>query len=230
MARDQIYISASLLKDYLECPRKVYYRLDFPELIVQNEDMIVGNILHYAIEKYWNDDVSAFKYVETEEKNNNLSDKYREKIFTCLDNFYKNFRSLLSPEDLIEYRFKVEFGRAFLVGKMDRITKSGIVIDWKTSTSTSRNISRDPQFVLYHYAYQNIFNKPPVSVLKVNLYDATISTYERDSGVEFSLLTSLVNRVTTAIKEGEYPPTGVFTGKCGRCPCLTACHKELGIE
>jgi CRISPR/Cas system-associated exonuclease Cas4 (RecB family) len=227
-----IYISASLLKDYLECPKKVFYRINYPEASIETPEMSAGNIVHSMAELYWNDKVSGLSYCQAKINEKKLPAKNSDKVMLCADNFYTNFSSLLSEEDLIEYRFKLSFGNAFLVGRMDRVRTStgGFIIDWKSSSSTLKNIARDVQFILYQYVYERIFEKSPTSVLRVCLEDNEVLTYTRNKILEYNLINNIVPMVIKSIEIGELSPVGIFSGKCGRCPHSITCYKDLGLK
>jgi hypothetical protein len=225
---DNIYISASLLKDYLDCPRKVHYRLNFPELTIQTPEMVVGNIVHTTLEKFWDGRVVAVEYVKAQSMLNHLTLMHTDKALLCVSNFFDFFQGLVTAEDKIEYRFKIPFGDAFLVGKIDRVGAFGYVIDWKTSSNHTSNVNRDPQFILYQYVYEQIFEKAPSSVMRANLIDGSIDTYSRDKIMEYSIINSVIPSAIESIRKGTLSPTGLFVGKCARCPAKIACWKDLG--
>jgi CRISPR/Cas system-associated exonuclease Cas4 (RecB family) len=225
---DNIYISASMIKDYLDCPRKVYYRINHPDLSVQTPDMIVGNIVHSTLERAWSDRDDAILYSAAQVAQSNLSGKYIDKVALCVNNFFDFFQPLVTGKDEIEYKFKIPYGRAFIVGKMDRVTSGGYVIDWKTSTNHTSNVSRDPQFILYHYVYEQIFKIEPTLVLRANLIDGSLDTYLTDKIMEYSIINSVIPIIIESLDRQSLSPTGLFSGKCSRCPYLDACHKDLG--
>lgn len=226
---ETIYISASLLKDYLECPRKVHYRLNYPELSVESAEMAIGNIVHSVLEKHWDDRLLAYTYSETLSYKFGLSSKHEKKVKLCVENFFSSFRELVGGSDLIEYRFKIPIGLSlFIVGKMDRITSTGLVIDWKTSSMPSKSIDKDPQFILYQYAYEQMFKKNPLKVMKINLVDNAVTTYSRDKVLEFNLMNTLIPVVVSNILRDTLSPTGLFSGKCFRCPFKETCLNKLG--
>lgn len=225
---DTIYISASLLRDYLECPRKVYYRLNHPELSVESANMVVGNIVHSVLERYWKTYSQANLYAIGLSSKFGLASKYEKKVRLCIDNFFESFTNLIGEKDLIEYRFKIPMGSSFIVGKMDRITSTGCIIDWKTSSMPSRNIDRDPQFILYQYVYEQIFKKRPTSVMMVNLVDNSVITYSRDKVLEFNLMNTLIPVVIDDLLGNTLSPTGLFLGKCFKCPFRETCLNKLG--
>lgn len=223
-----IYISASMLKDYLDCPTKVYYRLEHPELSFQNEDMTAGEIVHNTLQYFWNDRIRSNAYIMTESEKAGLDIRHIDKVNLCVSNFFDSFHTFCSDKDRIEYRFKIPVGDVFLVGKMDRILSSGVIIDWKTSALAPKNISDDPQFILYHYAYEQIFGKPPSEVLRINLQTSEVTVYKRDKVLEYSIINSVIPALIATIKSGNFPPLGLYSGKCRKCPYLEACHRELG--
>jgi hypothetical protein len=228
MPNDSIFISASLLRDYLECPKKVFYRLNFPELSLQTPEMIVGNIVHSALEMFWIDNKLAIKYTRDQAEKHRLLPMHIDKALLCVSNFFDLFQNLVTDKDLVEYRFKIPFGTSYIVGKIDRIGALGYVIDWKTSSMTTRNIDKDVQFILYQYVYEQLFKKVPSSVMRVNLVDGSINTYSRDKILECSIINVVIPVVIAAIQQETLSPLGLFIGKCARCPAKIACHKDLG--
>ena len=134
-----IHISASLLKDYLECPLKAHWRSTYQVEIVETPYMVVGSLVHNIIEDFWNDKEQALFMAKEACTMKGIQEPFLTKVKDCVDNFFEHFAPLLSAEDKIEYRFKLPFGKAFIVGKIDRITSTGIIIDWKTGVSHTKS-------------------------------------------------------------------------------------------
>jgi len=225
---DNIYISASLIKDFLDCPRKVHYRLNFPDLTIQTPEMTVGNIAHSIIEKYWNDRTLAITNAKIQANLWKLTLMHTDKLLLCVNNFFDFFQDLVTPNDKIEYRFKIPYLDSFIVGKMDRVGASGYVIDWKTSATHTNSVNKDPQFILYQYVYEQLFNKSPSSVFRANLIDGSVDTYSRDKILEYSIINTVIPVIIDSIRTNTLYPSGLFTGRCARCPSKTACWKDLG--
>lgn len=228
---ENLFISAYLLKDFLDCPRKVHFRLNFSESSVQNPDMIVGSIIHEAIERHWESEGTFTKFVCTKLEEHGLGKKYYEKALICMENFFSKFRDLLKENDLVEYRFKEKlYDKVFLVGKIDRVLEDGTVIDWKTSSQYRGNLSKDPQFILYRYVQKNVLLKPVSPLIRANLLDGTVTPYAVDVHLEGYLFSEIIPSVIRSVVKGDLPQTGLYTGKCFRCQYKTLCWKEIGID
>jgi CRISPR/Cas system-associated exonuclease Cas4 (RecB family) len=225
---NEIYISASLIKDWLDCPRKVSYRLNSPEMSIQTPEMFLGTIVHETLEKHWDDKTHALEWVDYKTEKLKLDEKLRAKGRSCVINYFTHFANLTSDEDKIEYKFKIPFRDSFLVGKMDRITKSGCIIDWKTSVRRTSNISGDPQFILYSYVYEKVFGRQPSGAMKIHLPNNEIATYVRNPILEYNMINDIIPTIIESIKSGLLAPSGLFSGKCYRCSCSEACKSDLG--
>lgn len=224
----EIRISASLIKDYFICPRRVFFRLaGTPQ--IQTQDMEVGIIVHSVVENYWNNDVLAFHYADA--MGASLSPDSRDKTKRCLDNFFRFFNKFIRKDDIIEYQFRLPIGDAFLVGKIDRIgiNDSGglsYLIDWKTSSSgPKKSIQLDPQFIIYNYAVRKNFGTTPPSYL-INLYTATMASFTQEDDKEAVLFEQVIPSVVSNIKSNNLPPTGKLTNKCYMCPYAATCLRK----
>ena len=133
-----LFLSASSIVDFLDCSQRFYYRTTQREQGIDNDDMIVGTIVHYAIEKFWNDPIKARENVLEQVKFFKLPATKEGKALTSIDNFFERFSHLLNPDDEIEYKFKLPLGReVYLVGKMDRTTKKNKTIEYEISIKSS---------------------------------------------------------------------------------------------
>jgi CRISPR/Cas system-associated exonuclease Cas4 (RecB family) len=223
-----INISASLIRDYLSCPTKVFYRINHPETSIQSKEMLLGEIVHKAIETSWDFPELAKEYV-TRLSRSKLPGDWDSELFatTCIKNYWEIFRGMLSENDQIEKFFKIEFSEGvYIVGKMDRVTSDGLVIDWKTNRKTPKSITYDPQFILYHWAYTKLFNKQPKGVYYASLTDGSILRLSPDTPHYKSLFEDLIPSIISDIKNQNLPKTGIFTGACYRCPYKEACLQE----
>jgi CRISPR/Cas system-associated exonuclease Cas4 (RecB family) len=225
-----INISATLLKDHLECPKRTDFRLNHPELIgVPTPDMLVGTYVHTAVEKYWNNKDAAIQYID--KKLLSLPQEYWSKALKSLSSFFDNFQWLCTPEDKTEVSFKLPIeNNAFLTGRIDRIVNNSIVIDWKTGREAPKSINTDVQFILYHEAFKRMYNKKPASVFYISLLSNKMVTYFENSSLTGELLSFIIPSVVKNIKENNYPATGLLNGKCFRCAYKDPCWQEKGIQ
>lgn len=222
-----IYISATLIQDYLACPQKVYYRINQPEDAIKNDDMLVGSIVHEVIEKYWNDEEVALQILNQQLDFFNLHEFKRQKALNSVDVFFRYFRPFVSDGDEIEYKFKLPLEKnVFLIGKMDRIS-NGNIFDWKTSTTTPKSISNDIQFLVYAEAYRRIFKKEPTAVYYASLNSGKLISLPINKTLTDEVFNTIIPSVIKAVKFNDYYRKGMFTSGCFGCSYKEVCFKEL---
>ena len=87
-----IFISASLLEDFVSCSKRVYYRTNKPEQHIQSPEMVIGEVVHSAIERYWDNHDLAINFAHTELSLRSTGDltslEYADK---CIGNYFSNF-------------------------------------------------------------------------------------------------------------------------------------------
>lgn len=227
-----IYLSASLIEDYVSCNRKVYYRSLKGEGAVPNKEMIIGDIVHGAIENHWSNQANCMTFVEYETRQR-LPDEFATSFgfaTTCVENFFEKFQPFLSKEDDIEKKFKIPYGKdVFIVGRMDRIS-NGSVFDWKTARRPQTDISGSIQFILYNWAYEKMFGKSPAGVYYGALSNGSIVMYKHDVIAETTLFSDLIPDVINSIRTKNYTPNGIFRKACFRCSYADMCLKEIRDE
>ena len=224
-----LYLSASSIKDYLLCTKKFYYRGSKQFEFVENPSMQLGSIVHEIIEKYWD---KSLEYLLTTLSNEcfdkNLSEEMIEKGATSLTNFY-NSKDLwgLTKDDKIEYGFKLPMSAdVFLVGKMDRITTNGILLDWKTESSPPESIDLVPQFIIYDYAYKRLFDRN-ATIYSVGIYTGTQVMYKRNNVAYNEMIQSIIPNMVENIKANRFSREGMFNSKCYRCLYKNVCLGDL---
>ncbi len=221
-----INISASLIHDFLSCNRKVYYRINFPEVSVPNREMILGTIVHQAIEHHWNSPIGAADFVRSRLPPNATKDDL-EFCHKCISTFFGNFSALLANNDSIEEKFRIEISDGvFIVGKVDRVS-DGIVYDWKTSRNPPMSVDNDPQFILYNWAYRNLHSSNPVGVYYASLATGRLIRFNYDSVLENLLMKEVIPDMVKHIKNSNLIPTGLYKKECFRCPYKSTCLKEI---
>jgi ATP-dependent helicase/DNAse subunit B len=223
-----IYISASLLEDFMSCNRKVFYRTNKPETSISSDEMIVGEVVHSAIEKYWNNEVfsQGYAFGEIKERlpNSQSAISYAS---TCLHNYHQHFQKYLDYEDEVEYKFKIQWDKdVYIVGKMDRISKDKI-FDWKTARNPPTNISSSIQFILYNWAFKKIFNRVPSGVYYAALKDGTLVSYSNNLSASHTLFNEIIPQTISAMRNKDYVRNGVFRRTCYSCPYKIECLKEF---
>lgn len=227
-----IFISASMIDDYLSCSRKPYYRINKPDVKVDNREMTLGNITHKTIELHWSNEDKARDYANTQLDILLPSDKSAKlSMEGFMDNFFQHFVAYVTPKDSIEKNFKIPFqGDSFIVGKMDRITPDSVIFDWKTTKNPPTDISKNVQFTLYNWAYKNVFGKSPSGVYYAALVNGKLLRYKHDDFIENLLINEIIPEVIQNIKNKKFKPDGIFKRSCYRCPYSLVCLKEIGYD
>jgi CRISPR/Cas system-associated exonuclease Cas4 (RecB family) len=225
-----IYISASSIADFIKCPQKVLYRLTKPFPIVRNKEMIMGEIVHKAIELGWRDRAVALGIVRKESQEQKLLKADKVNMEFALDMFFFNFAPRLTEQDKIEYMFKLPYqDDVFLVGKMDRISNEN-VFDWKTGR-VAYKLGTDPQCIIYDFAYNKIFGKKARSVNIGALSTGELIPYVSNELAKKELFDNIIPRMIRTIRNQSYERLGIYNHSCFRCiykdGCLTGGNNEL---
>lgn len=225
-----IKLSASLIKDFLVCPGKAYYRVYQPEQAEQTNAMTVGTIVHEIIETCWMDRDKAINKIDEKINEYNIYTG-ADKIYKCINNFFEMFSGVLTEEDIIEQYFKIPYkDDVFLTGRIDRIHNT-VIFDWKTSSSEPDDITKDIQFILYDLAYKKLYGKPPGAVVYVSLMKKKLHHYEPNPIIVSEFENHIIPHVIESIREKKFTRTGLFGYKsCLFCSFSNACHTDLGLE
>ena len=220
------HISASSLKDFLWCPRRVYYRRNFSDSAVTTDEQGVGLAVHKVTEDKW--EKQDTEYNNKIKISYNLDDYGKKKFTRCISNFYSQYSQLLTIDDLKEYYFKVPlYKNVLLVGKIDRIVVSqDLVIDWKTSEYVPKEIDHDPQFIIYYLAYKELYGKEP-KVLLVNLAKNKVVEFEPKKHYIDTIRNEVIPYMVRVMEMGNYPRLGLFNKACESCSYIDTCWKEI---
>lgn len=222
-----LHLSATSIKDFLVCNQRYYYRINYPEESSTNEDMEVGTGIHKLVEVHALDE--NFMKLAEEASKRFTAKKYADKYFQCAYNFYHDpfIHQIISKDDLVEKSFKIKIAEdVYIVGKMDRVTEDGVVIDWKTSKNTPKSIDDDIQFLVYYWAYHKLFSKRPAIVMHYNLYNGEYVTLKITDKYN-TLFDEVIPGIIRQIKSGNYYKSGIYTGGCYMCNFKQFC---LGVE
>jgi len=218
-----IYVSASSLKDFIKCSKKVYYRIFEPSLAVQSEASTLGIIAHKILEQSWDDKERAVSLASKMCLQENLGDHAINSIETYVHTYFEKFSKLLKPSDLIEHRFKVKLDTdVFLVGVFDRVS-AGNVYDWKTTTKTPTRIDNDIQFNIYNMAYKMLFNSPPTGLYLASLREGRLVRYVESKQHIDTLRNGIIPEFVETIRKKEFIKSGLFSNQCYYCPYKTDC-------
>lgn len=227
-----IQLSASMIKDFLVCSQRVYFRLNASEVAEKGPELLVGDLVHRFLEEINKN--PAFNYQEYLNKNfRDLPEKSKDKIANCMKNYNSYFQPLLSETDKVETFFKISYSpNILIVGRIDRINEErGILIDWKTGNKAPFNIDTDIQFILYHWAYRMLYHKPPSLVALASLGTGKLIQYNHKPTHERILFDTIIPKVAHAIKENQFYKEGIFdyvshgtlSTACTYCPFQRVC-------
>jgi hypothetical protein len=223
-----IRLSASLIRDYIVCPKRAYYRLYEPEQAISDASTNIGIVVHELVEKHWQSGTAMASHASELITKHNLKSR-EEDVYNCISNFEK-FRQYLSDEDTIERFFTIPYDTTTIVGKMDRITKDGMIFDWKTG-NPPLNLTRDPQFILYYLAYKNMYGKLPRAVYYASLSKGTLTMFKPDEVVIRDFEVSLLPEVLRQLRNKVFPRYGLYAyNACIRCSYYHHCFTELGTD
>lgn len=221
-----IRVSASSISDYLSCSQRLFFRLYSPEDSVSTPDMLVGTIVHEAIDKFGTSVYQGIDFAEAKIKEAGLPLKYRNKALQSLSVYYNTFSNSVTDFDYVEYKFNLPIGDGVnLVGKIDRIV-DGTIYDWKTSTRVPNSIDRDIQFIIYNYAFKRLFKKAPDAVYFASLITGEKVKFHENKEYTDLLFKDIIPKMVNTIKGEWYAKEGKFTGKCFSCTYRSICYSE----
>jgi len=233
-----LYLSASFIKDFIECPYRAKLRRDIPEQAVVSDDVIFGEIVHSAIEKF-NDYDTGLEFCLNEWKNRKTKTSFLEeelpeppKSFRkMLKGYYGDIISQINPdgfeyvqkEVMVKHQLDAD---TMLIGKFDRIQVDK-VFDWKTAMKPPDQYDlSDFQFYFYDYLFNLIYDMEP-QIFYGYLYGGRI--------YEVNILPSMrnntkyvVQEVANSIRAGiDYRVAGF---QCRRCFYRLPCYSEMNNE
>jgi hypothetical protein len=228
-----VKISASLLKDYLVCKRRAYYRIHEPEGSIQTKEMALGSAVHSVLEHYWESKEQAMLNVLPELSTYRLDTDLAliDKAYNLVAGFFELFPDrYFSDKDEVERYFKIPYSSdVYLTGKMDRVTEAGQIFDWKTSKSPPEDINRDPQFILYYLAYRMEHKREPCGVAYVSLLNRKLYYFTPNKGILSDFENFIIPDCISAIKKGDSSRTGLYAYKaCDWCSFKSTCWSDLG--
>ena len=103
------YISQSAIKDFISCNKRYYYRVNFAEEAVSTIEMTIGTIIHKILEDSWNDKAKAIDLAYKLSLSYSLNKTDINTILLLVNNYFENFKSLVTEDDIIEYNFTVPY-------------------------------------------------------------------------------------------------------------------------
>lgn len=233
----KLRLSASSIKDYLECPKRFWYRTYQREKSKVSNHVVFGSIVHEAIEEF-DDGKDAVKWAVAQWAERMTPNfEFAEiqapkppKSFTkMLGNYYTKIVPELDFNDELqetEFFFEVPWSDdVVIIGKMDLIIGLNIY-DWKTSArKPPKHVLQDFQFYLYEWAYEQMYGKRPKvyygylnsgDLIPIDMNDQL----RNDIG---EIISSVINSIRN---ENYYRITGYH---CGNCFYLDHCYGEMEV-
>lgn len=247
-------LSVSRVKMYRTCARKYYLRYILPKDQRPEEQKNIyalkGTALHASIEAYYtlyNKDADEVKAL------NKALGVYQETLLTTLSTWQeeapvvgeeyagaalKDGKEILRKlsyhtlvPDVMEYRFALPFPNAespicWMEGIIDMITKDGTIVDHKSNSKapSEKDLKQDPQFLVYRWAYEQIYGSAPYRVVWHHLktgeffpvdlsdYDVLLDRFTGD-------VQDLVSRVFTIP-----PARRLLDQECKQCMFFSTCY------
>ncbi len=229
-----ITVSASSIKDYLVCEAKIKYKFELPRdaILATTKEMAMGKLIHFVLEKEWRDKDKGLLLVYDLLETYGLLDTDYNEIAHYLNVFHTNFVQLCSEKDKIEYKFKIAFREdTYVVGKMDRIIgDNSSIIDWKTSRYPPYTINDDIQFLIYYWAYKELFGRYPANVYYGALIDGSLKTLKPNINYLETIFNEIIPRMVKDIKTGNYTHDGLFKyNVCKKCQYLLYCARKKDV-
>lgn len=235
-----MYITATLLKDYLSCPQKAAYRLAGEEQEA-NAYFVRGIAVHETIEnqaitsfeeakpKFYTKFANLVTQRKPEFPFRTTFDKMVKESNRMLDNYYNIIDSSQPPIQEVELFFRVQVGDIEFAGKIDQI-RDGAVYDWKTATKELDpfTIAADYQFTLYGLAYKELFGEYPKHIYYGHLYEGRLYDLERKQE-DYDYLYEVANQVAFAI-ENEIFPRNYDKYGCLYCPFRHLCFNNEQVR
>lgn len=222
-------LSFSKISTYRDCPYKykaVY--LDKRSAEIRSDAMAVGEGIHTALEHLslnpgatW-DEIES-RYIKKAIDHPSLVDERAiGKNLPVLKNYYESGKALkplriTGRKPFVETWFSVELSNCSIVGKIDIITESLSVVDYKTASRAFEEyeahdilVDKGLQLSIYALAYYQMFREVPRKVgFQVLLKDAKtiqhiISTRTKEQLDEVELY--IVNIANQLAKETKFAP------------------------
>lgn len=232
------YLSATSIKDYLECPARLKYRLEGVKQ-VPTCWMTRGTAVHETIENQsitTVEDAKQFFFVRFAEL---VSEEkpifsYRATFASLVTesnqmlDYYYNWVNIKEPPiKEIELQFAIDIKGIEFKGKIDQI-RGNNVYDWKTKTAKVPDVTikADYQFTLYGMAYKELYGEYPENVYYGNLYAGQLIKVER-TRKDYKYLEDVSGKIILAA-ENEIFPRNYGEYSCKNCAYKNKCFNDKG--
>jgi CRISPR/Cas system-associated exonuclease Cas4 (RecB family) len=235
-----IRLSATSIKDYLECPKRFWYRTYKKEQARVSKHVTFGSIVHEALEQFDNTkDAIAWSNDQWAER---MSGDFVDLVDLpkppkSFNKMFKNYYEKILPELPVEEPQHTELffeerwdawdgdEDVLIIGKIDKIAGLN-VYDWKTgSRSPSKYTLQDFQFYLYDWAYTRMFGRTP-NVYYGYLNGGDVIPIEMNDYLRQDV-PNIINRVLNDLKAENYHRVTGY--QCGNCFYKDFCYGEMEV-
>jgi CRISPR/Cas system-associated exonuclease Cas4 (RecB family) len=233
-----MHLSATAIKDYLDCPQRFKYRIDGnPQ--EANVYMLRGLAVHSVIEDQSVQTAEDAKQVFFIKFSELLSESKAffpfmvtfnsmvKQANTMLDFYYNSVNKTEPPIKEVEVQFNVTIKGIEFVGKMDQI-RGNSVYDWKTKTKKvdPLQLKTDYQFTLYGMAYKELYGEYPENIYYGHLYQGQLYKLER-TRKDYKYLEDVASKIILATENNIFPRNyGEYT--CNFCAYKHKCFNDRG--
>jgi len=242
-------VSASKLKSFRTCHRQYYYKYVLPKskrpVDQPGISGIFGTALHKTIEAYYRDNVANptfyfqeyfFNSITEQEKTGVVKGvEWANKMLAVGKKILREFDwTRFDPMEL-EYEFLLPYPDKanpvfYVTGYIDMITRDGLIVDHKSQSRVPHQdfLDNDGQFILYAWAYLQIYGKLPKAVIWNQLRTNKLVTVDVLTGFDQKLaylvddIMALVHKKDTNI--AAYPRRQIDTTCQRECPFYGLCY------
>ncbi len=229
-----LYLSASSVGDFYKCPKSYHYRVNNKESAILSDPMILGSVIHEAIELHDDlESMTTFAVAEWEKRTRGTYSKPRKpprSIKNLLKGYIKIRDDIIGTADHVlmdkEHFFRFQYrDDIMLVGKIDLIA-DGKIYDWKTGAVPPTNYGLyDPQFTTYWLAYRQIYKTDPEGIYYGWLYGNRLYDVPMKEA-QLKNLDLLLDRMAEICYNMDNVPR-VMGYQCNRCLYRGICYLEF---
>jgi len=221
-------ISYSALHTYLTCPTRFSLKYQFRTPEPQSDWVILGQMLHNAIEVYSQVGDSAFKVfldnVDEWYKMVSMPALSKEQFYNQVEKSLDVLQVVLQDFDLqnvaIEREFRVPYVKGYdLVGRVDYLSPA-LLLDWKFKKDF-RNL--DPLQLSFYKRLAGYRGRVGWFVIT---WAGDYRFIEADTSLTDELLDRYLEDLIVAIEKNDFPPSPNF---CEWCPFKNVC-KASSLE
>jgi CRISPR/Cas system-associated exonuclease Cas4 (RecB family) len=208
-----VKVSASRLKTFMLCPKKFWYRYFCENEEPANIYTMLGSSVHYAISEYFEngtqpeysfmqkwDEISSGHNLDT-----NVS-LYRRGL-----NILRDYRWYEEKPKFVEFEFNIPYPAdkpfCYINGVFDQVYDWGVV-DMKTNNEkpTKPELDNDLQFIIYHFAYTQLFGRKPQKMIwrhLMTMEDIEVNCDNKEH-ILYEAVVSLLNNVYWFRRTGKH--------------------------